>query len=184
MHSVIDLVMVHRNCSPYEAARWIGEHWRVAGRIQVERSENARGETRHTYHRYRPIPVPDKSKPSIQALVASPGWPEMPLSTRVIAVTLFAMVETEDNRVVTISRRQLPLVAGIRKSNTIAKAIRELEAIGLFAVDRGSWGDRGCKACTFRLTWWSQAFQAWLRQGYAITSSPPTNYKYRLTQPQ
>lgn len=174
MRSVIDLVMVHRHCSPYEAAMWIGEHWRIAGCIQVERSENARGETRHTYRRYRPLPVPDKSKPSIQALVASPGWPEMPLSTRVIAVTLFAMVETEDNRVVTISRRQLPLVAGIHKSNTIAKAIRELEAIGLFAVDRGSWGDRGCKASTFRLTWWSEAFQAWLRQGYGIPHTPST----------
>jgi hypothetical protein len=174
MNSVIDLVMLYRNCSPYEAAKWISINWKVAGRIQIERSENARGETRHTYRQYRPISIPDKSKPSIQALVASPGWPEMPLSTRVIAMTLFAMVETEENRVVSISRRQLPLVVGIRKSNTIAKAIRELEAIGLFAVDRGLWGDRGWRASTFRLTWWSQAFQTWLTQGYALPSIPPT----------
>jgi hypothetical protein len=143
MHSVIDLVMVHRNCPAYEAARWISENWRVAGRVQIERSENARGKERHTYQRYQPIPVPDRSKPSVQALVASPGWREMPLSTRVIAVTVFAMVETEDNGVVTISRRALGTLAGIHKPIAIARAVRELEAIGLFAVDRGSWGDRG-----------------------------------------
>jgi hypothetical protein len=178
MHSVIDLVMVHRDCPAYEAARWIGENWRVAGRVQIERSENAHGRERHTYQRYQPIPVPDKSEPSIQALVASPGWPEMPLSARVIAVTLFAMAETEDNRVVSISRRALGALAGVHKPIAIARAVRELEAIGLFAVDRGSWGNRGYKASSFKLTWWSQAFQAWLRQGYATphisgTHQPP-----------
>jgi len=146
----------------------------VAGRIQIERSENARGETRHTYRQYRPISVPDKSKPSIQALVASPGWPEMPLSTRVIAITLFAMAETEDNRVVSIGRRALGTLVGVHKPSTIARAVRKLEAIGLFSVDRGSWGDRGYKASSFRLTWRSQAFQAWLRQGFAIQPIPST----------
>jgi hypothetical protein len=175
MHSVIDLVMVHRNCPAYEAARWIGENWRVAGRVQIERSENAHGKERHTYQRYQPIPVPDKSEPSIQALVASPGWREMPLSTRVLTVTLFAMVETEDNRVVSISRRQLAKEAGIRKSNTIAQAVRELEAIGLFAVDRASWGNRGYKASSFKLTWWRQAFPAWLTQGYATPHTSSTH---------
>ena len=136
MHSVIDLVTVHRNCPAYEAAKWIGENWKVAGRVQVEHSENAHGSERHSYHRYHPIRVPDKAKPSLQALVASPGWREMPLSTRVIGITLFAMAETEDNRVVSISRRAPGELAGISKSNTIAHAVRELEAIGLFAVDR------------------------------------------------
>ena len=174
MHSVIDLVTVHRNCTAYEAAKWIGENWRVAGRIQIEYSENAHGRERHKYQRYQPIRVPDKSEPSIQALVASPGWREMPLSARVIAVTLFAMAETEDNGVVSISRRALGELAGISKSNTIAQAVRELEAIGLFAVDRGAWGNRGYIASTFRLTWWSQALQAWLSYGYATphTLSP------------
>ena len=167
MHSVIDLVTVHRNCPAYEAAKWIGENWRVAGRVQIEYSENAHGLERHTYRRYQPISVPDKSKPSIQALVASPGWREMPLSARVIAVTLFAMAETEDDRTVTIGRRALGELAGVHKSNTIAQAVRELEAIGLFAVDRGSLGNRGYRASTFKLTWWSQSLQAWLSHGYA-----------------
>ena len=171
MHSVIDLVMFHRNCPAYEAAKWVGENWRVAGRVQMEYSENAHGRERHTYQRYRLICVPDKSKPSIQALVASPGWREMPLSSRVIAVTLFAMAEAEDNHVITISRRALGELAGVHKPIAIARAVRELEAIGLFAVDRGSWGERGYRASTFRLTWWSQALQAWLREGYAL---PPT----------
>jgi hypothetical protein len=173
MHSVIDLVTVHRNCTVYEAAKWIGENWRVAGRVQIEYSENAHGRERHTYRRYQPVPVPDKSEPSIQALVASPGWREMPLSARVIAVTLFAMAETEDDRVVTISRRALGELAGVHKPIAIARAVRELEAIGLFAVDRGSWGNRGYRASTFKLTWWSKAFQAWLTQGYATPHTIP-----------
>lgn len=176
MHSVIDLVMLHRNCSPYEAAKWIGENWRVDGRVKIEYSENAHGLTRHTYRRYQPIPVPDKSQPSIQALVASPGWREMPLSARVIAVTLFAMAETEDDRAVIISRRVLGGLAGVHKSNTIAQAVRELEAIGLFAVGRGSWGNRGYKASTFKLTWWSEAFQAWLSHGYTTPHTIPPHH--------
>ena len=176
MHSVIDLVMVHRDCPAYEAARWIGENWRVAGRVQIEYSENAHGRERHIYQRYQPIRVPDKSEPSIQALVASPGWREMPLSARVIAVTLFAMAETEDKRVVSVSRRVLGELAGISKSNTIAQAVRELEAIGLFAVDRGAWGNRGYIASTFRLTWWSQALQAWLSHGYATPDTIPPHH--------
>src|ERR1017187_5227682 len=82
MHSVIDLVMLERNCSPYEAAKWISENWSVAGRVQIEYSENAHGGERHTYQRYQPIRVPDKSQPSLQALVGSPGWLEMPLSVK------------------------------------------------------------------------------------------------------
>jgi hypothetical protein len=146
MHSVIDLVMEYRNCSNYEAAKWIRENWPVGGRLQVEYSENAHGAKRHTYRRYRAIRVPDKSQPSIQALVASPGWREMPMSTQVIAVTVFAMAMTEDKRTVTIGRRELGQRAGVHKATTIAQAVRELEAIGLFAVDKGSWGDKGVQA--------------------------------------
>jgi hypothetical protein len=177
MHSAIDLVMLYRNCSAYEAAKWIGENWRVGGRLQIEYSQNAHGRERHTYQRYRPIHVPDRSKPSIQALVASPGWRNMPLSTRVIAVTLFAMAEPEDKHVASVSRRALGTMAGVHKPTTIARAVRELEAIGLFAVGRGSWGERGYKASTFRLTWWSQAFQAWLRQGYAPPLTLPPHHQ-------
>ena len=84
MHSVIDLVMLERNCPPYEAAKWISENWSVAGRVQIENSENAHGDNARTYQRYQPIRVPDKSQPSLRALVASPGWREMPLSVKAI----------------------------------------------------------------------------------------------------
>jgi hypothetical protein len=171
MHSVIDLVMAHRNCPAYEAAKWITENWRVAGRVQIEYSENARGKIRHTYQRYQPIPVPDRSQPSLEAIVASPGWREMPLSVKAIGVTLFAMALGADNHVTGISRRMLGELAGVHKPAAVVQAVREMEAIGLFAVDKGSWGIRGYKASTFRLTWWSQALQAWLSYGYA---TPPT----------
>jgi hypothetical protein len=174
MHTVIDLVMEHRNCSLYEAAKWIGENWQVGGQVQIEFSENAHGRERHKYQCYRPIRVPDKSRPSLQALVASPGWREMPLSVKAIGITLLALVLEEDNHILSISRRALGEFAGVHKPITIARAVREMEAIGLFAVDRGKWGNRGYKPSTFRLTWFSQAFQSWLWQGYApLPTLPP-----------
>jgi len=175
MRSVIDLVMAHRQCPPFEAAKWISENWEVAGRVQIEFSENSRGEKRHTYRRYQPIPIPDKSQPSIEALVASPGWRAMPLSVRVIAVTLLAMAVSDGGGTVSISRRMLGTLAGVHKPAAVVEAVREMEAIGLFAVDKGSWGDRGYRASTFRLTWFSQAFQAWLSRGYAPPSTIDPN---------
>jgi hypothetical protein len=167
MHSVVDLVMLLRNCSLCQAAKWIGENWRVAGRVQIEYSENAHGSERQTYQRYQPIRVPDKSQPSLQALVASPGWREMPLSVKAICMTLFAMALDADDHVLSIGRRRLGELAGVHKPSTVVQAVREMEAIGLFSIDKGSWGNRGYNASTYRLTWWSEVLQAWLSQGYA-----------------
>ena len=65
----------------------------------------------------------------------------MPLSARVIAVTLFAMALGADDHVVSISRRALGELAGVHKPAADRQAVREMEAIGLFAVDRGIMGD-------------------------------------------
>ena len=53
--------------------------------------------------------IPDlevaRDKPSLQALVASPGWRQMSLSARVIAVTLLALARMDANNSVTIDRK-------------------------------------------------------------------------------
>lgn len=169
----IDLVMRYKNCSVYQAAKWIIERWPNVGRVQIERSENAHGLTKQEYQRYRQVPTPERSKPSIQGLVASPGWREMPLSVRVIVVTLLALAEFDENKTVMIGRRELGDFAGIADPNAVIKATKEVETIGLFQVEKGTWTSGGYKASSYRLTWFSIRFQAWRMHGYDVTPPPP-----------
>ena len=169
----IDLVMRYKNCSVYEAAKWISERWPNVGRVQIERSENAHGLTKHEYQRYRQIPTPKGSKPSLQGLVASPGWREMPLSVRAVVITLLALTGSDENKSVTIGRRELGHLVGITDPNTIVKATREVETIGLFQVEKGTRTSGGYKPSSYRLTWFSARFQAWRMHGYDVAAPPP-----------
>lgn len=75
-----------------------------------------------------------------------------------------------------IGRRELGKLVGIADPNTVIKAIREVESIGLFQVEKGTWTSGGYKASIYRLTWWSVRFQMWRVHGYdvAATSSTPS----------
>jgi len=166
--SVIDLVMFILNVDAFNAAAWIAERWHVAGQVQIERSENRRGLTKHAYRRVRNIPVPDRDKPNLQAIVTSPGWRDMSLSARVVAMTLLALARMDARNSVTISRKGLSDLTGITDPNTLAKANREVQAIGLFEIDRGYKTKYAERPTVYRLTWWSQVFQRWLSAGYAM----------------
>ena len=135
--TAIDLVMFFLNVDAYNAAAWIRKRWNVVGQVQVERSENKHGLTKHVYRRVRSIPIPERDKPSLQAVVTSPGWRDMSLSARVVAMTLLALARMDANNSVTIDRKGLSYLTGITDPNTLAKANRELQAIGLFAIDHG-----------------------------------------------
>ena len=174
--TVIDLVMFLLNLDAYNAAAWINERWKVVGQVQVERSENKHGLTKHVYRRVRQIPVPERDKPSLQAVVTSPGWREMSLSARVIAMTLLALARMDANNSVTISRKELSYLTGITDPSTLAEANREVQAIGLFEIDRGYRTKYAERPTVYRLTWWSQVFQRWLKAGYAVpgTTTPTT----------
>jgi hypothetical protein len=121
----------------------------------------------------RRIPVLEvaRNKPSLQFVVVSPGWREMSLSARVVAVTLFALARMDDKNSVTINRRELSYLTGITDPNTLAKANREVQAIGLFEIDRGYKTKYSARPTVYRLTWWSQVFQRWLKAGYAVTET-------------
>jgi hypothetical protein len=177
--TVIDLVMFLLNLDAYNAAAWINARWKVVGQVQVERSENRRGLTKHVYRRLRQIPVPERDKPSLQAVVTSPGWRDMALSARVVAMTLLALARMDANNSVTIDRKGLSYLTGITDPNTLAKANREVQAIGLFEIDRGYRTKYSQRPTVYRLTWWSQVFQRWLSAGYAVAETsiphlPPT----------
>jgi hypothetical protein len=173
---VIDLVMFILDVDAFNAAAWISERWHVAGHVQVERSENRRGLTKHVHRRVRQIPIPERDKPNLQAVVVSPGWREMTLSARVVALTLLALARMDANNSVTISRRELSDLTGISDPNTLAKANREVQAIGLFEIDRGYKTKYAARPTVYRLTWWSQVFQRWLSAGYVVpeTDTPTT----------
>jgi hypothetical protein len=121
----------------------------------------------------RRIPVLDvaRDKPSLQAVVASPGWREMSLSARVIAITLFAFARMDEKNSVTISRKGLSDLTGITDPCTLAKANREVQAIGLFEITRGYKTTYSSRPTVYRLTWWSRVFQRWLKAGYAVADN-------------
>jgi hypothetical protein len=177
--TVIDLVMFFLNVDAFNAAAWINKRWNVVGKVQVERSENKHGLTKHVYRQVRSIPIPERDKPNLQAIVTSPGWREMRLSARVVAMTLLALARMDARNSVTINRKGLSYLTGITDPCTLAKANRELQAIGLFEIDRGYRTKYAERPTVYRLTWWSQVFQKWLRAGYAIAETsishlPPT----------
>jgi hypothetical protein len=174
--TAIDLVMFILNVDAFNAAAWISERWHVAGQVQIERSENRRGLTKHAYRRVRNIPVPEQDKPNLQAIVTSPGWREMALSARVVAMTLLALARMDEKNSVTISRKELSDLVGITDPSTLARANREVKAIGLFDIDRGYKTKYTERPTVYRLTWWSQVFQRWLTAGYAMpeTTTPTT----------
>jgi hypothetical protein len=131
------------------------------------------------YRRVRSIPIPERDKPNLQAIVTSPGWRDMSLSARVVAMTLLALARMDEKNSVTIDRKGLSDLTGITDPNTLAKANREVQAIGLFEIDRGYRTKYAERPTVYRLTWWSQVFQRWLRAGYAVPETlishlPPT----------
>jgi hypothetical protein len=100
----------------------------------------------------------------------------MSLSARVVAVTLLALARMDANNSVTISRKGLSDLTGITDPCTLARANREVKAIGLFEIDRGYKTKYAERPTIYRLTWWSQVFQRWLKAGYAVpeTTTPTT----------
>jgi hypothetical protein len=174
--TVIDLVMFILNVDAFNATAWISKRWKVVNQIQVERSENQHGLTKHVHRRVRPIPIPERDKPSLQAIVTGPGWREMSLSARVIAITLFAFARTDASNTVKIDRKGLSYLTGITDPATLARVNREVKAIGLFEITRGFRTKYAERRTVYRLTWWSQAFQRWLKAGYAVpeTTTPIT----------
>jgi hypothetical protein len=91
-------------------------------------------------------------------------------------MTLLALARMDANNSVTIDRKGLSYLTGITDPNTLAKANREVQAIGLFEIDRGYRTKYAERPTVYRLTWWSQVFQRWLKVGYAVpeTITPTT----------
>jgi hypothetical protein len=120
------------------------------------------------FNRRIPVLKVARDKPSLQAVVTSPGWREMSLSARVVAMTLLALARMDERNSVTISRKELSDLVGITDPSTLAKANREVKVIGLFEIDRGYKTKYTERPTVYRLTWWSQVFQRWLSAGYAV----------------
>jgi hypothetical protein len=123
------------------------------------------------FNRRIPVLKVARDKPSLQAVVTSPGWREMSLSARVVAITLFALARTDANNSVRIDRKRLSYLTGITDPATLAKANREVQAIGLFEIDRGYRTKYAERPTVYQLTWWSQVFQRWLKVGYAAAET-------------
>ena len=137
-------------------------------RVWAERSKSRIRRTKQVSHRVWRTPVPERDKPNLQDIVTSPGWRDMSLSARVIAMTLLALARMDERNSVTIDRKGLSYHTGITDPATLAKANREVQAIGLFEIRRGFRTKYAERPTVYRLTWWSEAFQRWLKAGYAV----------------
>jgi len=100
-------------------------------RVQAERSEDRIRPAKHASRRARPTPIPNRDNPNLQAVVTNPGWREMSLSARVIAMTLLALARMDVNNSVTIDRRELSYLTGITAPCTLATANRGRQAAGV-----------------------------------------------------
>ena len=120
------------------------------------------------FNRRIPVLKVARDKPSLQTIVASPGWREMSLSGRVIAITLFALARADAGNSVKISRKELSALVGVTDPATLAKANRDVQAIGLFQIVRGYKTKYSSRPTVYRLAWWSEVFQRWLKVGYAL----------------
>jgi hypothetical protein len=77
-------------------------------------------------------------------------------------LTLLTMTDPE-TLTVTISTRDLAKQVGVRRSGVI-RATRAIEQLGMYATETAyDKPNKRNKTKTYRLTWYSQAWQAWLR---------------------
>lgn len=159
----IDLVMFCQNVTAREAALWLHERWHTPGRVRLECSENKRGLTKHLYMRWRCTPIAKRDKPNLESITSSPGWPDLPPCTAKVIRTLLSMLDSHGT--VTIARGAMKERTGFKDSHKLARANRDIEAIGLFAVDRGYCTEFAKRPTIYRLTWYSVRFQHWLATG-------------------
>jgi len=168
-YSTIDLVMDLKGITTTQAAQWLASIWTGAG--QVEQGYEVRerlkwvGQARkvtHEWSKLKPKELKRRQKGYVEQLVGSRSWRSLKPATVKVILTL--LTETDPKSLtVTISSRDLAKLVGIRRS-AIIRAMRAIEQLGLYptqtAYDKLK---KKNKTTIYRLTWYSQAWQAWLR---------------------
>lgn len=158
--SVLDLIAFFRGTSIYAASQWLLQRRPELAEARVQKSfRKSFGKWR--FWGYRTLKPGQAMTPSYEAIVHSPGWSRLLHSTRSVIDILVSIAQLENP--FTMSHAELSYRTGIKRRETLAKALREIEAIGLFQIDRGAKHPHGVKSTSYRLSWLSERFQKWLK---------------------
>jgi len=194
-YSTIDLVMDVKGMTAVHAAKWLASIWTSAG--QVEQRYEVREElnwlfqgahrvgdpadpmkTRkltHEWSKMKPKELKKREKGYVEQLVGSQSWRKLTPTAAKFMLTLLTLTDPK-TLTVTISTRDLTKQVGIRRSGVI-RATRAIEQLGMYATDTAyDKLNKKNKTKTYRLTWYSQAWQAWLRRKPTSTTTTKATF--------
>ena len=176
-YSTIDLVMDVRGMTIREAAKWLASMWGGGDEIKQtyqvqERFKWTRGERKlcHQWSKLKPKDLKKRGKGYVEQLVGSRSWRTLHPGTAKLMLTLLTYTDPK-TLMTNIATRDLAHQVGIRRSRVI-RAARALEQCGMFACDTAyNKLTKKNKTMTYRLTWYSHAWQAWLKGRLTSTTT-------------
>lgn len=172
-YSPIDLVMDVKQMTAREAAQWLASIWTGAGQVEQQYEVRERlkrvgpwpsleRKLTHEWSKLKPKEIKKREKGYVERIIGSPLWSELTPAAAKVMLTLLTLTDPK-TLTATISTRELANLVGIRRSAVI-RATRAIEKLGMYASDTSyDKLSQKNKTKTYRLTWHSQAWQAWLR---------------------
>lgn len=171
-HSTIDLVMDVKQLDAKDAAQWLASIWKSAGYVEQkyevrESMKRVPGKTdqimpTHEWSKLKPKEIKKREKGYVEQLVGSRSWRKLTPATTKVMLSLLTLTDPK-TLTATISTRDLAHLVGMRRSRVIS-ALHAIEQLGMYASDTSyDKVNQKNKTKTYRLTWYSQVWQAWLR---------------------
>jgi hypothetical protein len=176
-YSTIDLVMDVKRMTAVQAAKWLASIWTSAGQVEqgyqvCERIKMIGGTRKltHEWSKLKPKDLKKREKGYVEQLVGSRSWRNLNPATVKVMLTLLTHTDPK-TLTVTISTRDLANLVGIRRSAVI-RATRAIEQVGMYASETAyDKLNKKNKTKTYRLTWYSHAWQAWLKGKLTSTTT-------------
>jgi len=184
-YSTIDLVMDVKQLDAMEAARWLASIWtsvrhveqkyQVRERLKWADSKHQLTKPSHEWSKLKPKEIKKREKGYIEQLVGSQSWRTLTPATAKFMLTLLTLTDPK-TLTVTISTRDMANLVGIRRSAVI-RATRAIEQLSMYASETVyDKLNKKNKTKTYRLTWYSQAWQAWLRGELTSTTTTKATF--------
>jgi hypothetical protein len=176
-YSTIDLVMDVKGMTAVQAAEWLASIWTGFGQVeqgyQVRERMKWIGDKRkptHDWSKLKPKELKKREKGYVEQLVGSQSWRKLTPATAKFMLTLLTLTDPK-TLTVTISTRDLAKQVGMRRSAVI-RTTRATEQLGMYATETAyDKLNKKNKTKTYRLTWYSHAWQAWLRGTLTSTTT-------------
>jgi hypothetical protein len=181
-YSTIDVVMDVKGMTARQAAEWLASIWTGVGQVeqgyQVRERMKWIGDKRkptHDWSKLKPKELKKREKSYVEQLVGSQSWRKLTPATVKFMLTLLMLTDPK-TLTVTISTRDLAKQVGMRRSGVI-RATRAIEQLGMYATETAyDKLNKKNKTKTYRLTWYSHGWQAWLRGKLTSTTTTKATF--------